>query len=470
MSRINTNVPSIIAQRVLGLQNSRLSKALERLSTGLKINRGKDDPAGLIASEWMRAELRAIEAAERNVTRASQVVSVAESGLNEIAELMKDLEELVDLSSNETALTEDEVTANQLQIDSILESIDRIATTTQLMGRRLINGDLAYTTSSVSSSQVADVHITSTRIPNGGNRSVTVEVAASAQVGTIVYNSGTITGSSRTIEVIGNLGTERLTFGSGATVSAIANAVNQSTNLTGVSARASGANYVVFSSTEYGSSKFVRVRSLTGASFNVDKPEDFGGDAIVSINGIQATADGLNVSIRSSSLSADITMTEGFGTQTAASATFYITGGGANFTITPTLDLASRAPIGIDAVTTTRLGDGNVGFLYELATGGTNALKTRNFFDAQRIVRTAARQVASLRGRLGAFERDTLDTTLNALKVEFENVSAAESSIRDADFAIETSNLTRQQILVQSAQLVLQRANVAPQNVLSLLQ
>ena len=470
MSRINTNIPSIIAQRIYGKQNDALTLSLERLSTGMRINKGKDDPAGLIASERMRAEMVAIQAAQRNITRAIQVVAVAESGLNEISEMMQDLEELVDLTSNETAITDDERRANQLEIDAILESIDRIANSTELQGKRLLNGDMAYTTSGVTTSQIAHLHINSARIPHGGYRSVSIDVTQSAQLASIAYTSGTIAGSARTIEVTGNIGTERLTFASGATVANIADAVNQSTKLTGVSAYTSGANYVYFTSTEYGSSEFVRVRELTGASFALTAPDDTGRDAKANINGMAATADGLKISVRTSALSADISLTTGFGTQTAVISTFDVTGGGANFMITPTLNLNALAPIGIDQVTAASLGDGNVGFLYTLATGGTNALDTANFQQAQTIIRAAAMQVAGLRGRLGAFEKNTLETTLNSLRVEYENVAAAESMIRDTDFAEETANLTRAQILVQAASLVLGNANRAPQNVLALLQ
>lgn len=469
MARINTNVPSIVAHRIYTRQAAALDLSLERLSTGLQINKGKDNPAGLIASERMRAEMAAIQASQTNIGRAINVIAVAESGLNEITNLMKDLEELIDLSANETAITDDEVRANQLEIDMILESIDRIANSTELQGKRLLNGDLAYTTSNVATSQVATLRINSARIPNGGYRAVTIEVNSAAELASIAYTGSTVTGSSRTIEIIGNLGTERLTFGSGTTKDQIANAINQSTNLTGVSAYVSGAN-VYFTSTEYGAKQYVRVRTLTAATFTMTASEDFGQNATVTINGMQATSDGLKVSIRTNALSADITLTEGMGTQTAAPANFEITGGGAKFAITPTLNLNALAPIGIDPVTTTGLGDGNVGYLYELATGGTNALDTRNFFTAQRIVREAAMQVASLRGRLGAFETDTLQTTLNSLRVQYENVAAAESIIRDTDFASETANLTRAQILVQASSLALQQANAAPRNVLSLLQ
>ena len=85
MSRINTNVQSLIGQRVLGQNNMSLSQSLERLSTGLRINRGKDDPAGLIASENLRSDLKGIDAAINNANRADQVVSIAEGGLQEIS-------------------------------------------------------------------------------------------------------------------------------------------------------------------------------------------------------------------------------------------------------------------------------------------------------------------------------------------------------------------------------------------------
>ena len=95
MSRINTNVQSMIAQRVLGTNNASLSTSLERLSTGLKINRGKDDPAGLIASENLKVEQRGIAAAITNAQRADQVANIADSGMAEISSMLSELQSLV---------------------------------------------------------------------------------------------------------------------------------------------------------------------------------------------------------------------------------------------------------------------------------------------------------------------------------------------------------------------------------------
>ena len=95
MSRINTNVSSLLAQRILGQQNHSLTKSLERLSTGFRINRGADDPAGLIASEKLRSEKASISAAIGNAERADQVVNIAEGGLQEINSLLLEVQSLV---------------------------------------------------------------------------------------------------------------------------------------------------------------------------------------------------------------------------------------------------------------------------------------------------------------------------------------------------------------------------------------
>jgi flagellin len=468
MSRINTNVPSIVARRILSHNNKDLNLSLERLSTGFRINRGKDDPAGLIASERMRAELVALDAAQKNVTRTINMISVAESGLNEVTNLMNDLEELVDLTSNEAAITDEEVRANQLEIDNILESIDRIAGTTELQGKKLLNGELGFNTSGITISQFSEVHINAARIANGASRAVTVSVDAIASQAVIAYTGGAITSTPRTVEVQGNLGTERFTFSSGTSEVNIASAINQSVDLTGVRASVAAGN-VYLISTDYGSDQFVRVRPLQGP-FTTDKTYDEGADATVSVNGMTAVTRGLHASVRTNALSADFLLTTGFGTQTAVQGTFTVTGGGAKFNITPEYNLSNMAPIGIEPMTVTHLGSGDVGYLYDLRTGGQYALDSGNFREAQEIVRAAAMQVASTRGRLGAFEANTLDTTMNSLKIQYENVAAAESVIRDTDFAMETAEFTKSQILVQAATMVLGRANAAPQNVLALLQ
>lgn len=472
MSRINTNIESMIATRVLAHQNRALSQSLARLSTGLRINTGKDDPAGLIASEALRAEKVAIGSALVNIARANNVIGTAEGALDEINKLLTELEDLVDRSANEAGISEDERSANQLQIDAILDSINRIASSTEFQGRKLLSGELDYTTSGVDAANFEDVVINAARIANGSSRAVVVEVTQSAQLAQLTYAASATGAGVTTIEITGNRGTETLSFASGTAISAVAAAVNQARDITGVSASVvSGGTALQFYSTQYGSKQFVTVQALQG-TFNVtggsNGNTDFGRDAGVLVNGVAASVDGLHVEAQSSVLSLELNLTSTFGT-TIGSDEFYVTGGGADFMISPSVDFNGLAAIGITSVGAGSLGSGRVGFLATLRSGESNALSTGNYQTAQEIIREAQTQVSRLRGRLGAFQRNTLETTANALNITLENTTAAESAIRDTDFAVETSALTRSQILVQAATSMLRLANAQPQSVLALL-
>ncbi len=474
MSRINTNIQSLLATRVLNKNNASLNQALSRLSTGLRINTGKDDPAGLIASESLQASKVAITAAIDNANRANNMVAVAEGGLQEINSLLLELEDLVDRAANEAGLSEDEVDANQLQIDSILQSINRIADTTEFAGRKMLNGAFDFTVSGTTSSNlyVSAIEIHSAKIPEGSTRTVTVEIQSGSDYAFIsgagTGTSGAIVGAV-TLQVRGNDGTEILSFASGTTLAQVATAINASTQLTGVSATVS-AGGVRFNSTEYGSDAFVSVDVLQG-SFSTNTTEDYGVDGQIVINGAQANVNGREASVRSGALSLDLTLGADFARMSAAATTasFEITGGGAVFSISPTVGLVGQESLGLKALTTGSLGNGVVGYLASLGRGQTNDLASKNFATAQQIIRKVSDQVSSLRGRIGAFQKDTLATTVNALEIAMENTAAAQSAIRDADFAVETSALTRAQILVQASTATLQLANAQPRSVLALL-
>lgn len=146
-TRINTNVSSLVAQNRLGRTNNDLQTALTRLSTGLRINSGKDDPAGLIASEALRSDITGINKAISNTQRATQIIATADSALGQVSSLLNDIRGLVVEAANSGALSDDEIAANQLQIDSSLEAINRIAQTTSFQGRKLLDGSLDFTTS-----------------------------------------------------------------------------------------------------------------------------------------------------------------------------------------------------------------------------------------------------------------------------------------------------------------------------------
>ena len=467
MSRINTNVSSLIAQRVLRKNNNSLNTSLARLSTGLKINGGADNPAGLIASENLRAEKAGIQQAIENADRASNIIGTAEGGLSEVSSLLTEVQNLVSQSANTGGLSQEEIAANQLQVDSILNTINRIAQSTAFQGAKLLNGNYAYTTSGVTSTQVDNLRINSARNPDGASLSVVVQVVTSAQTGTITYTNGTISGTDgATIEIAGNVGTEQLSFTSGTTVSSIATAVNAVRASTGVSATVSG-TALRMDSTRFGSDQFVSVKTVAG-TFVPSANKDAGRDATVNVNGAEAQANGLSISFRSSNLDVEFDLDAAF--NASGTGTFAITGGGADFALGSKVSETDKASVGITSVSTGSLGDTTTGFLSALASGGAASLDSGNLTTAQTIIDKSIKQVSQLRGRLGAFQKFTIGSTVNSLGVALENANAAESAIRDTDFAEETANLTRSQILASAATTVLASANASPQAALSLLQ
>lgn len=469
MSRINTNVSSLIAQRVLRNQNKDLSLSLERLSTGLKINRGGDNPAGLIASENLRAEKTGIATAISNAERASNFIGTAEGGLSEISNLLNELQGLTGEAASSGGLSTEELAANQLQVDSILSTINRIAQATSFQGEKLLNGNNAYTTSNVSATNFANVRVNAARLPDSAAVNVVVLVTQSAQTAKLGYTGGALGATSATtIEISGTKGTEQISLAGGTTVANIIAAVNAVKNATGVSAAASGAN-MRLDSQEYGADAFVTLKTIQGTVMAAADGKDYGRNAAVTINGATAQANGLAVSFRTSNLDIELDIKAAINV-TNGTSNFNITGGGATFALGSKVTETDKASIGISSVSTGSLGDATNGYLNSLGSGQTNQLSAQNLVTAQKIIDKAVRQVSQLRGRLGAFQKFTLGATINSLGVAYENASAAESAIRDTDFAEETAKLTRSQILSQAATTVLAQANASPQNALALLQ
>ena len=467
MSRINTNVGSLIARRALTTNNNTLNTSLERLSTGLKINSGKDNPAGLIASESLKSEQVGITQAIDNAQRADNVISTAEGGLGEVSSLLNQLQGLVNQSANTGGLSADETNANQLQVDSILTTINRIAGTTSFNGKKLLNGTLDYTTSGVGSG-VNDLHVNAARLGSNSAITVDVQVTAAASAAAITFGNSSLSAAT-TVEIGGNAGVEQFAFAASASVSSVKAAINAQSDVTGIvaSTTTGGTGFGLYSK-DKGSDQFVSVRVVTG-SFATDKTRDTGTDAEVAINGAKATTNGTQVSFRSSGLDVDFNLTD---TSNAAGQTtnFSVTGGGATFSLGSKVTYGDQASIGIGSVTTGSLGSKDLGYLNSLASGFDNDLSSDNLVNAQKIVDTATSQVATLRGRLGAFQKYTIGATISNLGVALENVSASQSAITDTDFAEETANLTRSQILSQAAQSVLSQANSQPQAALRLLQ
>ena len=276
-----------------------------------------------------------------------------------------------------------------------------------------------------------------------------------------------MSGSRFRVPQSGKQGSQVFTFENGTSIDDIVNAVNLVSDATGVTAGIDATTgNLALTSTDYGSSGFVSLSVIKDdGTFktNLDATRDTGTDAEVKVNGITAKSDGNKFSISTATLSFSATVADG--TNTAFD--FLVTGGGAQFQLGPDVVTNQQARIGIQSVSTGTLGGAN-GRLYELASGQDAAL-AKDTALASRIVNEVVGKVSSLRGRLGAFQKTTLDSNISSLNDTLENLTAARSSITDADFAAESANLTRAQILVQSGTSVLAIANQSPQNVLALL-
>ena len=589
MSRINTNISSLVAQNRLRKSNESLQTALTRLSTGLRINTGSDDPAGLIASEALRSEVTSLGKAISNTNRASQIISTADSALGEVSSLLNDIRGLVIEAANDGALSDEEIAANQLQIDSSLEAINRIAQTTTFQGRKLLDGSLDFVTDASRVESILDLNIDQANL--GSTNQIDVEVVVNAaatqatlaagstgftiggpattafgngaeaisltalsnghafndvtiqfvdlndatdtaatadfdetqKVLTVTYNSAAATATNRDFDAIvaaidaatdsgGNLvfnatlaagtgtvafteptitpstgktggqvlrddvvfqlngadGAETFTFSAGTNLGQLVDAVNLVSDSTGVTALNDNGS-LRFRSTAFGRNSLINVdvisEGVAGTFKNsLTTTRATGTDIDADVNGIAADGSANTLAINTSTLDLQITVQPGDDTNFS----FSITDGGALFQIGPDVVSTQQARLGISSLSTGQLG-GPDGRLYELGSGKRLSL-TSDITDAAKVIDSVIDRVTSLRGRLGAFQSTTLESNLVSLNETMNNLQEAESSIRDADFAKESANLTRAQILVQSGTNVLGLANQAPQTVLQLLQ
>src|ERR1043165_5561049 len=240
MARINTNVGAIVANTNLAKSQRSLGTSLQRLSSGLRINSGSDDPAGLIASEKLRSEIQGISTAIDNSTRASNVITTADAALGEVSNLLVSIKGLVVQAANSGALSPDEIQANQLQVDSAVASITRISNSTSFAGLKLLDGSLGYITSGVATSALHDVQINNAAFGTASTIPVVVNVLQSAQTAELRYKASSVT-KSVTLEISGKIGVQVLSFTSATKSSAIAFAINRIADSTGVSAAVASA-------------------------------------------------------------------------------------------------------------------------------------------------------------------------------------------------------------------------------------
>jgi flagellin len=190
MTRINTNVSSLNAQKTLSRNTQALQTALTRLSTGLRINTGKDDPAGMIAAEIMHNNIVAVQKAISNTQRGTQMIATIDSALGSITSLLHDIRSLVTEAGNTAVMNEEQIAANQMQVDAALEAINRIAQVTKFQGRRVLDGSLDFITNANTIPQIRNLKIDQANLGATGQMEVAVEIEQPATRATITTSSG----------------------------------------------------------------------------------------------------------------------------------------------------------------------------------------------------------------------------------------------------------------------------------------
>lgn len=500
--RIVNNINSIKAGRQLGQSSNSFATSLERLSSGLKINKGADSPAGLIISEQLRGQIVGLKQAVENSQKAVNVIGTAEGALNEVNSLLGSIRRLAIDSANLGTTDQDQLDANQAEVDSAINSIDRIADTTQYAGKKLLNGSSSFDISGVSNS-INKLKVDRVQLGISSSKNIDYIVSKLADFAKVTVDVGSATlDADSSIQITGSRGSQQLSFAAGSTLSQMADAIDNLYENTGVTARVGSGNNLELVSVDVGSDQFINVEDIDGngklfgtiasASNTASKSSARGIDIEGSILGAAALGRGRTLSANTPTFSGSITFdyntatgraatpssgTEVTGRDAARTAfvgatadsvgSFSVNSEGLLFQLGAYTDPNNQESVGISSTSSFNLGT-REGRLSSLKSGGANSL-TENADQAVRIVDEAITDIASTRARLGAFQTNTLETNMNSLGASIENITNSESRIRDLDFASETADFTRSQILVQAGTSILSQANASTQAVLALL-
>lgn len=459
--RINTNTSAMNALRNLSSTASEMSKTTNRLSTGMRINSGADDPSGLIASEGYRAQLSSMDAALRNNTDAMNYAKTAEAGLDEVSKLLRDARSLAIANGNST-LDSAQKQANQTQLNNMLSSIDRISSSTQYGSKKLLDGSAGATASVVNSTAVGSANFTGSF--NGEamsvNGAVDVQVTTAATRAGVAgtktsYTADTDTTGAGTFTINGT----SFTNDASTTVAQTVQKINEASGQTGVTAEYDATNdRINLTSTNYGTDARIDLADSAGIVLTAaGSASDTGSNAVASVtyNGDTVTFDqGQGLTLK----------------DTAGNSINLNVGGNSASTFTAALQVRAgdtQFQIGANAGQTATLSIGNFSSsslgLSSVDITGSDMSTALDKLDS------AISNVAEARGRIGSFVKNTVETNYRSLSVAKENLAATESSIREIDVAEEMTNYTKLQILQQSGMAVLAQANSQPQSVLSLL-
>ena len=490
--RIQHNIAALNSYRNLTGNNSAVSKNLEKLSSGYRINRAGDDAAGLAISEKMRAQITGLNTAQKNAQDGVSLVQTAEGALTEVHSMLNRMVELADQSANGTYDNPVDRANLQKEIASLKDEIDRIADSTNFNGINLLDGSLSTTKLDLAAGTLGGKATTVKEIPATGTTSgiaghnkaaagehtLTVEYAD--ENGTlhkvdVKYKIDTADTKDKAIDAILKAVSQNDTLSSVFNITKDADGVNFESKVTG----SKGAKVVNVSTTDV-TSQMDADRAIDGENAKVQtqgagatiaagdtitlngktyefvkdastEPTKKGATAVVVGANNDATLGNLNKALESAGIKAEYDKNDIVfsATKNGAGLTLQIGDTSADF---------NQMTVSVSDMHTAALGIADIDISTQ---AGAKAAVGK--------IKSAINSVSSTRGDLGAIQ-NRLEHTINNLSVTSENMTAAESRIRDVDMANEMMAYTKNNILVQSSQAMLAQANQLPQGVLQLLQ
>lgn len=501
---INTNIASLNAQRNLATSQSSLAVSLQRLSSGLRINSAKDDAAGLSISERFSAQISGLDQARRNANDGVSLAQTSEGALGQMSNLLQRVRELAVQSANGTNSAADRQALNS-EVSQMVSELDRFAQTTQFNGQNLLDGSFTSVNFQVGANANQTITATSANFRTDkygtnqllSNSSVTLASSAGVSAAAVT------TGGAATLTLNGGAGsgTVALLNTTADSAKSLATSINGQSQ-TGIKASAQTQFDVTFTgSTAYNINVLAANSSAETVSFTSGAANDADGlaTAIQAFNdkasktgvtarlndagtGITLTAaDGSNVSLgTSASTSGAITVAatattsrEGTNAATQGTATGALSGAN-SVTVMGTVTLDSDKSYSVNQSATVAsglFGSGAASAAASASLQKVQNLDVTSVVGATKAIRLVDSALAVLNGQraaMGALQ-NRFEMTISNLQTSSENMSAARSRIRDADFAAETATLTRAQVLQQAGTAMLAQANALPNQVLSLL-
>lgn len=497
---INTNISSLNAQRNLNNSQSVLHQSLQRLSTGLRINSAKDDAAGLAISERMTAQIRGLNQAVRNANDGVSLAQTAEGSLQTVSDSLLRIRELAIQSANASNSGSDRQ-ALQAEVNQLLSEIDRVSDTTEFNGQKLFDGSFTAQSFQVgaNANETIGLNLTEVSTTSLGRNSVTLQSTDAAggfgQGTTAAAGSIAVTANNdvaaQTLNLNGNFGTVAITLSGAETAEAVAGSINDQSSTTGIEADAithvtlgnlSADGTVSFQLAASSQSQFVTISASVTTTDLSNLATEINNNS--GQTGITAQIDSSGNLVMTNNAGENVVINEY--SNSSGGATFDVTGdggdattltdgGGDSVVVAGVIELTSKNSFTVNSsVANSAGGIVDAGASTDVSSTkdqlSTADVSTQDGAqDTIGIIDAALDTLNSIRGDLGALQ-NRFEAAIGNISNISENLASARSRIRDADFAYETAELTKAQILQQAGISILGQANALPQNALALLQ